>query len=101
MPNYEFQCVKCERRQCRFLKVSDFEKGQHQCEECEGELRRAFFTPPNFTIPGHSTYDGITKVSGGKGSKQEQRVPINIIDENPDGSCTVTRIGRKQDIENE
>lgn len=32
---------------------------------------------------------------------KEARVPINIIDENKDGTTTVTRIGNKSDIENE
>jgi hypothetical protein len=32
---------------------------------------------------------------------KEAQVPINIIDEKPDGGYRVTRIGKKKDIEND
>lgn len=40
------------------------------------------------------------QLSGRRG-REEASVPINIIDENADGSVKVTRIGKKGDIEND
>jgi putative FmdB family regulatory protein len=102
MPIYEFDCPKCKAEYDIEMKVSSYGVGSIVCDKCHTELVRAFRTPPNFKIPSNCTYDGTVKVSGGTGaSKQDSRVPINIIDENPDGSTTVTRIGKKADIENE
>lgn len=57
---------------------------------------------PNFCIGAKHTYNGVTKVSGGtSSSKKIADVPINIIDEKPDGGYKVTRIGKKGDIEND
>lgn len=102
MPIYEMRCPKCQREYEFMMKISEYGKRQLECEDCIIELERYFKSAPNFTIPGHSTYNGITKVSGGsKKGQNEAAVPINIIDQNPDGSCRVTRIGKKSDIEND
>lgn len=104
MPTYELICPNCKTEYEIVRTVKQFEElyGKTDCDDCEGSfLVRHYRTPPNFTIPAHSAYNGVTKVSGGSGKKEEASVPINIIDKNPDGSCKVTRIGRKKDIEND
>lgn len=108
MPCYELICPKCESEYEIHCKISEYDEKikKAACDNCENiQLKRHFKTPPNMTIPGNMTYNGQTKALVGaapyKKGKEESRVPINIIDENPDGSIKLTRIGSKADIENE
>jgi len=101
MPIYEMKCPKCEREYEFRLSISDYGRRLLECENCIVELTRHFKTAPNFTIPGHCTYDGITKVSSSHkdGVKKKEELAIPVQFENQDGS--VTRIGKKSDIEND
>lgn len=101
MPIYEFHCGTCDIHLDINMSISNYCKFNKRCKKCKGSLERVFLTAPNFAIPASCTYNGVATVSGSKGETKEARVPINIIDEKPDGSCTVTRIGKKADIENE
>ena len=103
MPMYEMICPKCNHHVDILAKITEFDEKVKtaQCEECKETLSRYYDTPPNFTIGAKHTYNGQTKVSGVSSRKQQSRVPINIIDEMPDGSTKVTRIGRKEDIHND
>ena len=107
MPTYEFICPKCKKEYEFTCSISKYEEWQSDasqvvCDDCpDTEIVRHYRTPPNFKIPAQSSYNGVTKISGSSGNKEELNEPINIIDKQPDGSCKVTRIGRKQDIENE
>lgn len=109
MPQYDFQCVTCGDVQEKILKYSEYDAykaSKPACEVCgKGHLERAILTAPAMDLPAHMSHDGKSKFLGSrqieyKGEKQS-RIPINIIDENPDGSCTVTRIGQKKDLDNE
>lgn len=103
MPIYEMICPKCEQISNILAKITDYDDKvkNAKCTECSILLDRYFDTPPNFTIGAKHTYNGQTKVSGVSSRKQQSRVPINIIDEMPDGSTKVTRIGRKEDVDND
>ncbi len=101
MPTYEFICNKCGEQTDLFMTVKAYSSFAGEQCVCGGGLERTFVTPGNFSIPAHMSHDGQIKVSGGKGPDKEARVPINIIDENPDGSYKVTRIGKKKDIDND
>lgn len=109
MPNYDFECTDCSEvveKRMSFADYDEFKASNPKCESCgKGTLERVFLTTPAMSIPGNMTFDGKAKFLG-SGQTQaykdtEARVPINIIDEMPDGTTKVTRIGRKQDIENE
>lgn len=72
--------------------MSDIDK--QSCPECHRSLSQVLLSPPGVTIPlKHKACQGLNKA-------EEAIVPINIIDPKPDGSCRVTRIGKKTDVEN-
>ena len=103
MPTYEMKCPTCDVMYELRYTISDYSsmvdgyKDYPVCGACPGvALQRTFVTPPNVAIPSGFTYDGRMSCPGGRQAKSKQevaRVPINIIDHNPDGSATVTRIG--------
>jgi hypothetical protein len=98
MATYEMICTKCNQEYDIEMRMSEYGKKSIPCMKCLTPLERHHKSPPNFKIPSNMTFDGQVKVSGGKGSKKEKpRVPINIIDEKPDGSYKVSRIGPGKD----
>ena len=104
MPTYEFDCPECKEEFDIIISMKDYDNVVPglECEECQVSLVRTFRTAPNFKIPSNCTYDGETKISGGsRKGRGESRVPINIIDYNPDGSAKVTRIGKRGTLDNE
>lgn len=100
MPTYEFKCLSCELYYEIIIRLKDYDDCEPKCGECGSKLSRYFGTPPNFKIPANCTYDGKVRIGGGN-NRKELQVPINIVDEKPDGTYKVTRIGKKSDIENE
>ena len=104
MPTYDIKCTKCDHFTSYRGSVKDYDiikSGKILCDKCHEPMEQYIGTPPSFAIGACHTYNGITKVSGGSGKKPESDVPINIIDEKPDGSYRVTRIGKKSDIDND
>ncbi len=86
------------------MRISELDDYEGKCTSCKDtQLKRVFLTPPNMTIPANMTHDGTTKVIGSpRGHNKRLPVPINIIDEKPDGGYKVTRIGNtKADIDND
>lgn len=96
MPTYEYECPKCKKQFDIISRVCDYGKYVLECEECLRELVRVINTPPSVSIPAHMRATTSSKYYG-----KQARVPINLIDERPDGTVRVTRIGKKSDIENE
>lgn len=94
MPIYEYQCPKCEKNFELILSIKDADTSIVECESCLIEAKRVILTAPGVNIPYHM------QASPNMTKKSQARVPINIIDEKPDGGYRVTRIGRKTDIEN-
>ena len=101
MPTYQYRCTKCEQACEYVMKISELDSFESKCEACDGELRQAFISPPNVTIPAKSTHDGKISVSGSRTRNEKAIIPLNIFDEKPDGSYKVTRIGSKADIDND
>lgn len=101
MPMYEMICPECEQRVDILAKITEYDNKVKtaKCEECNSTLSRFFDTPPNFAIGAQHTYNGQTKISGSTGKKEKARVPINIIDELPNGRTRVTRVGTKGDVD--
>lgn len=95
MPTYEFVCPDCSREYEVTLTIKEKDESIIMCEDCKIDLHQHFRTPfmtnrPENLRSNSSSYFG-----------KEPVIPINIIDYNEDGSGTVTRIGRKSDIDNE
>ena len=89
------KCPECDREFDIQLKLADYDKSEISCESCSTALVRHFRSAPKINIPMHM------QASPNMSKKSQARVPINIIDEKPDGGYRVTRIGEKSDIENE
>ena len=105
MAIYEMICTECKLEcevSCRIAEYDNMIKNT-VCDECHSSLARHFRTPTNATIPAHMSHDGKVKVVGSKNAgKTDLPVPLNFIDEKPDGSYRVTRIGNtKADIDND
>lgn len=105
MPTYDFKCDSCDtitERRLSFKEFDDYKANGLMCDKClTTKLQQVFVEPPMCVISANAAFDGQRKVVGTSNKNQKARVPINIIDENPDGSCKVTRIGSKGDIDNE
>lgn len=100
MPIYDFECPICHKVEERLVRSLGHPRYSHPtCKECNVHLTK-LVSAPHFKFESKS---GVYSPSGSfkSGEKQHPLVPINIIDEMPDGSTKVTRIGKKQDIENE
>lgn len=95
MPVYEYQCKGCKKEFDVTLSVADYGKVKVECEKCRMDLTRVINSPVSVSIPQHMRADG-SKYHG-----RQPQVPINIIDEKPDGGYRVTRYGSKSDIDNE
>lgn len=89
MPTYPMTCKDCGKDQDVFAWVSEYERGL-SCE-CGHTLARRKFDAPALVGAENPEY----------AKREKARVPINIIDEKPDGSFRVTRIGKKKDIDND
>ena len=100
MPLYEMRCPNCNAEYEVAMRMSEVGEREIPCEDCQTIIVRHYRTPVSFAMPADFTYDGKIKTSG-RTLKEQQRVPVNIIDENPDGSYKVTRIGSKKDIDND
>ena len=103
MPIYEWACGKCGFETELLLKLAERETYKETCPKCKSRKYKQKISAPMVVLPQGMTHDAPRKVIG-KGissSKQEARIPINIIDDNPDGSFKITRIGAKKDIDNE
>jgi len=75
--------------------MSELDEVVVECENCDIPAIREFRTPANMSIPTHM------QAAPNMDKKEKARVPINIIDELPNGGCRVTRIGKKGDIDND
>jgi len=95
MPLYELNCPQCSREYEALLKISEYESHDLHCLDCSVKLQRHFRTPTATHIPHHM------QAAPNMNKREDARVPINIVDKYPDGTCKVTRIGNKKDIENE
>lgn len=95
MPTYEFRCEGCDKEFDVVIRISELDETQVVCEKCNIAAIREFRTPANMSIPTHM------QAAPNMSKKEKARVPINIIDELPNGGCRVTRIGKKSDIDNE
>lgn len=95
MPTYQYKCPKCHKEFDIFLSLKDKLEALVECEECLIELQSYCRTAPAVTIPwSHQAAPNMEK-------KEDLRIPINIIDEKPDGGYRVTRVGTKTDVDNE
>lgn len=104
---YEYVCSECEEVSSFDWKMSEYDTKNKEISNClhcnKGKLSR-LISVPNMIIPGGFSYNNQPKVLVGKRDlhhKEPLPVPINIIDEKPDGSYKVTRIGSKKDIHND
>lgn len=91
MPVYEYECQKCGKYIRDFHSIAEHSKVLK--DKCCGDLHQVIISAPLVSTPTSrqsATYHG-----------KEARVPLNIIDEKPDGTYRVTRIGKKSDIEND
>lgn len=99
---YSFRCDPCDSIFDIRMSLAEHDAGNQKCPDCSGDVWQYMGTAPVVHLPASMTYNGQLKVIDGKPARKEpSRVPINIIDEKPDGSCRVTRLGRKQDIDND
>ena len=106
MPIYDFQCPLCGDVQEVIMSINDLGSTKVYCKEhTSQQCTQTFTQAPGMSIPANCSYNGQSKfIAAGKSSscgKEPSVVPINIIDEKPDGSFKVTRIGKKSDIDNE
>jgi putative FmdB family regulatory protein len=107
MPTYTYKCNRCEHVSEKVLKLSEhqkvFKEGCGNCGlegTCDGDLVQIHLTAPGFEVKGMQS-SGSKKRSSVATGKDVASVPINIIDEKPDGGYKVTRIGKKGDIDGE
>ena len=103
MAIYEMICPTCKKESEIICSMSEYSKKikTAKCDICKNTtLDRHIRTPTSMSIPANMTYNNQVKVVGST-TKDQASVPINIIDELPDGTTKVTRIGKKADIENE
>lgn len=111
MPTYELKCKRCDAESELICRITDYDQALKKayCKECHKQkvpkkdcrLERHYRSLTTVSLPAGFTYDGNAKVIDGKKSGK-LRMPINIIDEKPDGGYKVTRIGNtKADIEND
>jgi len=105
MPSYEMMCDACHTVFEYSMKISEYSKLEKpaKCRDCgEVAVNRCYVTPPNMTIPANMTHDGKTKIVGTRPKGTGLPVPLNFIDEKPDGSYRVTRVGNtKGDVDND
>ena len=95
MPTYEFRCPKCSKEFDVVMRMSELDESVVTCTQCSVSAVQHFRTACNVAIPqNHQAAPNMDK-------SEKARVPINIIDEKPDGGYKVTRIGRKEDIHND
>jgi len=108
MPTYDFKCFTCEMQFSQIMSFAEHDEFQENgmvCKSCgDGDIRQVHLEAPSFSLPAGMSTPGsgpkfVGKGTSGKESNQS-RVPINIFDEKPDGGYKVTRIGRKEDIDN-
>lgn len=95
MPMYKFSCPKCHNVFDVKLSMSDIGQVAVECDECLVEANREYVNPM-VTVPANMRATLSDNYYG-----KESRIPINIIDEKPDGGYRVTRIGKKGDLDNE
>lgn len=96
MPTYEYDCEACGAQYDIYMKISDKDAFKGSCEDCGGVLEQSFRTPISMNIPAHMRATQSAEYYG-----KQARIPLNLIDEKPDGSYRVTRIGQKKDIDND
>ena len=105
MPTYEMICTGCNIEYEISIKFRDYDNMSKNtvCDECLEPLKRHFRTPANVTIPAHMAADGLLRCVGSlAGANKKLRIPLNFIDQKPDGSYRITRIGNtKADIDND
>lgn len=95
MPTYEFACPQCKAEFDVILKISEYDTSVVECETCNVQAVREIRTPISYEIPYNM------QAAPNYDKKEKSRVPINFIDEKPDGSYRVTRVGSKADINND
>jgi len=88
MPTYLMTCKKCEKDQDVFAWISEYEAGL-KCD-CGSVLTTRQITAP--ALRGAEPSDWKHK------KVEAPRVPINIINERPDGTSEVIRYGHKTDL---
>ena len=90
-----YPCIDCSQ----IVYISYTVKGTlPRCDSCKLSNPK-IIEASMVVLPADCTYNGIRKVVGSHKRKEDSIKPINIIDENPDGSYKVTRIGKKGDID--
>jgi putative FmdB family regulatory protein len=52
MPNYGFECSDCGLTSEQFMSVTEYNKGDHKCAECGGDLTRTYNNPVPFHLKG-------------------------------------------------
>lgn len=90
MPTYEMKCSCSDKIQEVFASISEYDRGL-TCA-CGKTLSRVFVTAPVLRGAENPEYKNW-------GNTLDQ--PLNIFRENPEGGYTVTRMGRKKDVEND
>lgn len=95
MPTYEFECTECKDVFSIFMRMADLDEVKVECSSCNKPAKQIILTPISVSIPHHM------QACPSFDKKEKARLPINIIDEKPEGGYKVTRIGKKSDIDND
>ena len=94
MPTYNYKCLWCDHEFSMVLRMKDH-ASVTSCTKCAKKAKQVVGLPM-VNIPQNMRATDSSDYYGKQAS-----VPINICDEQPDGSYKVTRIGKKEDIDNE
>ena len=100
MAIYDYICTDASCSHMEEVRHPIMEDPEITCTKC-GTSARKYLSVGMVTIPGHAAASGEKKNIFGDGKKtcHQAAVPINIIDEKPEGGYRVTRIGKKGDID--
>lgn len=88
MPILEYRCEHCHAETELLISIQEERVSPPRCLECGEVLTREIRTAPHFKFKGSKGVDNPTSFKSGK--KQDTIIPINFIDEQPDGTVRVS-----------
>lgn len=97
MPIYDFQCPTCKYKAEHLLRLSD--SRMIFCPMCKIQMDK-LVSAPHFKFEG-GLNSGVDNHSSFKTRHDSCRLPINIIDQMPDGTCKVSSTAKDPEIIND